>query len=253
MKIDLTDRVALVTGSAHRVGKKIAVELAARGVNIMVHYHSSDEDTVRDAVQAIKSEGVNAFTVQADISTPEGISTVFDAVREHYGKLDILVNSASVFHANTLLDMPLKDWQQSLDVNLTAPMLCTQAAARMMQDNGLNGGSIVNILDYGAVQPWASRVDHGVSKAGLLMLTKISALALGEHNIRVNGVLPGPVMKTEGMSDERWQEVGNRLPLRRPGQGEDVARAVAYLVSEDFLTGTVLSVGGGEHLISYWD
>jgi pteridine reductase len=147
------------------------------------------------------------------------------------------------------MDMSLADWQQSLNVNLTAPMLCTQQAVRMMDGNDGRGGSIINILDYGSVQPWVDRVDHGVSKAALLMLTKISALSLGARNIRVNGVLPGPVMKSPGLPEERWQQVGARTPLGRSGEAEDVARAVAYLASEDFITGAVLAVSAGEHLI----
>lgn len=248
MQIDLTDQVALVTGSARRVGRAIALELARQGVHILVHYNNSDDSTVRETLREIKSHGVDAFAVQADVSTREGVQVTFDAVREHFGRLHILVNSASVFHQNTLLDLTLADWQQSLAVNLTAPFLCTQAAVPLMRQNTPAGGAIVNILDFGSVRPWPQRVDHGVSKAGLLSLTEISAVALGPENIRVNGVLPGPVMKSPGLSDERWAQVGAALPIGRPGSQEDVARAVAYLVREDFITGAVLKVNGGEDL-----
>jgi NAD(P)-dependent dehydrogenase (short-subunit alcohol dehydrogenase family) len=248
MQVDLTERVALVTGSAHRVGKAIALELAKNGVNILVHYHSSEESTVRETTQEIKSYGVDAYAVQADVSTNEGVKTVFDAVKENYGKLDILVNSASIFSANTFMNVTLDDWNKSLSVNLTAPFLCMQAAARLMQDNSLEGGSIVNILDYGAVNPWPDRVDHNISKSGLYMLTKVGAMSLGEYNIRVNGVLPGPVMKDAGTSDEQWQQIGQRSPLGRTGNAGDVARTVVYLVSENYITGTVVKVNGGEDL-----
>lgn len=248
MQIDLTEQFALVTGSAHRVGKAIAVELARAGVNILVHYHRTDEAIVRDTVQEIKSYGVDAKSVQADISTPEGVHHIFTAMMEHYGRLDILINSASSFTQNDLLDVSLEDWNLSLSTNLTAPFLCTQQAARMMMRNVPSGGSIVNILDYGAVRPWAKRVDHGISKAGLLMLTKVSAISLGKHNIRVNGVLPGPVLQDTGSSDQYWDELAQRLPLGRTGEADDVGRAVAYLCRESFVTGTVLAVNGGEAL-----
>lgn len=248
MRVDLSDQVALVTGSAHRVGKAIALELARHGVNILVHYHNSSDSTVRETLHEIKSNGVGAFAVQADISKPEGVETVFAALKEHYNRLDILVNSASVFKANKLMDVSLADWQLSLDVNLTAPFLCTQAAARMMRENDPSGGAIINICDYGSVRPWPERVDHNISKAGLKMLTEVSAVSLGPDNIRVNGVLPGPVLKAPGTSDEAWAKAGQRSPLKRPGAGEDVARAVAYLVSEDYITGTILPVNGGETL-----
>lgn len=248
MQIDLNNQVALVTGSAKRVGRAIALELAKNGVNIMVHYHSSDEDQVRDTLHEIKSHGVDAFDVQADISTQAGVNTVFDAVKEHFGRLDILVNSASIFHKNDLMETSLDDWQKSLDINLTAPFMCTQSAVHLMRQNDPSCGAIINILDYGAVRAWADRADHSVSKAGLLMLTKISALSLGKDNIRVNGVLPGPVMRDAGNSEERWEKIGQSLPIGHTGEASDVGRAVVYLVGEDFITGTVLKVNGGEDL-----
>lgn len=248
MQIDLTDQVALVTGSAHRVGKAIALELAKCGVHILVHYHTADENIVRDTVHEIKSHGVDAFAVSADISTPDGVETVFHAIQEHFENLNILVNSASVFHQHALMHVTLEDWQESLDVNLTAPLLCTQMAVRLMRDNAPPGGTVINICDYGSIKPWPDRVDHNVSKAGLLMLTQVSALSLGEENIRVNAVLPGPVMKSSGMSEDAWETIGKKSPLGRTGSPEDVARAVAYLAAEDYITGTVLHVNGGEHL-----
>lgn len=250
MKVDLTEQVALVTGSARRVGKAIAMELARAGCNIMVHYNNTDESLVRDAVQDMKSLGVDAFSVQADISTPEGVETVFNAVATEFGHLDILVNNASSFTKNSLMDVDIVDWETSINVNLTAPFLCTQSAVKMMRENDPPGGSVVNILDYGAMNPWPDRVDHNVSKAGLLMLTKVSALSLGADNVRVNGVLPGPVLQDSGSSDERWREIGDLLPIGYTGNPEDVARAVVYLASENFVTGTVIEVNGGETLQS---
>lgn len=248
MRIDLQDQVALVTGSAHRVGRAIALELARQGVNILVNYHSADEDTVRDTVHEIKSFGVDAFPIQADISKPKGVESVFDAIDEHYGRLDILVNSASVFPAGPLIDVSYEDWQRTLDVNLTAAFLCTQSAVKMMRENDEKKGAIVNIIDKGAVTPWPQRPHHGISKAGLWMLTQTSAIEFAP-TIRVNAVLPGPVMAPPGMSDERWQEIGETQTLvQHVGEADDVARAVAYLVSEDFITGSMIMVNGGEHL-----
>jgi len=248
MQKDLTEKIALVTGSAHRVGRVIALELAKEGANIMVHYRSASDDAVRDTLHEIKSHGVDAFSVQADVSTQDGVETIFNAVKEHFGRLNILVNSASVFHQNTLMDVSFDDWQQSLAVNVTAPFLCTQAAARMMRENDPAGGAIVNILDYGAIRPWKERVDHNVSKAALAMLTRVSALSLGADNIRVNGIIPGPVLKDAGNNDNSWQKIGESLPIGRTGSPEDVGRAAVYLAREDFITGTLLEVNGGEHL-----
>lgn len=248
MRIDLQDQIALVTGSAHRVGRAIALDLARQGVHILVNYYSSDENTVRDTVHEIKSFGVDAFPVQADISKPDGVAKVFDEIREHFGHLNILVNSASVFPQGNLLDVSFEDWQRTLDVNLTSAFLCTQSAVKMMRENDPQGGAIVNIIDKGAVTPWPQRPHHGISKAGLWMLTQTAAIEFAP-DIRVNAVLPGPVLAPPGMSEERWQEIGKTQTLvGHAGSAEDVARAVTYLVSEDFITGSMIQVNGGEHL-----
>jgi len=248
MQIELNNQVALVTGSAHRVGKAIAMALAREGVHIMVHYNSADEDMVRDALRAMKSLGVDAFAVQADISQPQGIETVMQAVQANFGRLNILVNSASVFPGADLLDVSLESWNLTLNVNLRAPFLFTQQAARMMRENVASGGAIINICDQGAYAPWPKRPHHGISKAGLWMLTQVSALSLAP-DIRVNAVAPGPVMKTDdGMSDVEWEKYGGTLPLKHTGDADDVGRAVVYFARETFITGMLLHVNGGEHL-----
>lgn len=250
MQIDLKDKVALVTGSAQRVGRAIALELARRGVHIMVHYNSAANDELRTTIQDIKSLGVDAFSVQADLTTADGVGKMFSAVREQFGRLNILVNSASNFQKRQLLDVTLEEWNQTLAINLTAPFLCTQAATAMMRENSPTGGAIINICDKGADKPWPEYAHHGVSKAGLLALSQVSAVSLGP-DIRVNAIIPGPVMKPAGrsMTDDEWAAVGAKLPLEQVGEAEDVARAVVYLASESFLTGTVIHVNGGEHLI----
>jgi NAD(P)-dependent dehydrogenase (short-subunit alcohol dehydrogenase family) len=249
MVSDLNDQVALVTGSAHRVGRAIALELARSGAHILVHYHSSSPEAVRSTVQDIKSLGVDAFAVQADVGTAEGVEQIFAAVREHFGRLNILVNSASNFQKRRLLEVTLEEWQQTLAINLTGPFLCTQAAAALMQQNNPPGGVIVNICDRGVDGPWPEYAHHGVSKAALWSLTQVSAVSLGP-DIRVNAVVPGPVMKPAGrsMSDEAWEAVGKTVPLQRTGSADDVARAVAYLARESFITGALIHVNGGEHL-----
>lgn len=250
MRIDLSDQVALVTGSAHRVGKAIALELAREGVHIMVHYHSAPEKEVRDTLHEIKSFGVDAFAIQADVSSPEGVGKVFEAIGEHFGRLDILVNSASNFQKRNLMEVTLEDWQTTMNINLTGPFLCTQSAVRLMRENSPSGGTIINICDKGAIEPWPEYPHHGVSKAGLLSLTMVSAVSLGP-DVRVNAIIPGPVLKPAGssMSDADWEKVGQKTALRRTGSPEDVGRAAVYLARESFITGTVIHVNGGEHLV----
>ncbi len=249
MQVDLKDKVALVTGSARRVGKAIALELAKQGARILVHYHRAEAAEVRDTLQEIKSLGADACGVAADISRAEGVETLFEALEESFGRLDIVVNSASVFQRRDLLDVSLEDWDLTMAVNLRAPFLITQRAARLMAGNPIPGGVIVNICDQGADGPWKARPHHGISKSALWMLTQVSALSLGPA-VRVNAVVPGPVLKPAGRetTDEAWAQKGERSPLVRTGQPEDVARAVAFLCREDYITGELLHVNAGEHL-----
>jgi pteridine reductase len=259
MRIQLPQQVALVTGGAHRVGRAIALCLAQAGAHVLIHYHQSDDATVRDTLHALKSHGVEADAVQADLATADGVATVFAAVRERFGRLHILVNSASIFQKRSLLDVTLDEWRQTLDINLTAPFLCTQAAVPLMREtlqkdthsdltDGPASAAIINICDKGALEPWPDYAHHGISKAGLLMLTKVSAASLGP-DVRVNAIIPGAVLKPPTYSDERWAQSGARVPLQRNGTAEDVGRAVVYLAAEPFISGAVLTVDGGDSVV----
>lgn len=241
--IDMKGKVALVTGSARRVGKAIALALATQGMRQIVHHSSSDHDAQQTANE-IRASGGEVFIVKADLSDPAQIEQLFDAVRQRYGRLDLLVNSASAFQRAQIADLPLQDWQHILDVNLTAPFLCSQQAARLMND----GGAIINIVDLSAFYPWKNYPHHSVSKAGLKMLTEVLALSLGP-TIRVNAIAPGPILRDEGNSPEQWAKTGQRLPLQRTGEPEDVAQAVVFLATQPFITGATLRVDGGEALI----
>ncbi|MFC1959961.1 SDR family NAD(P)-dependent oxidoreductase [Chloroflexota bacterium] len=246
MQQSLTDKVALVTGSAHRVGKAIALALAAEGVHIIVHYHGS-EAAAQETVREIKSHGVKAISYRADQSDPEEVAGLFAAIGEAFGRLDILVNSAGMFQKTDFLDISYEEWQRVININLTGPFLCTQQAARLMLQQQPPGGTIINIIDNSAFQPWPGFTHHSVAKTGVLTLTKLLARRLAP-TIRTNAIAPGPVLKEPGRSDESWAQVAARLPLQRNGAPEDVGRAAVYLAREDFLNGAIINVDGGEHL-----
>ena len=249
MRIDLSGKVALITGAAQRVGRVIALNLADQGVSIMVHYNRSTRSQVRETLQEIKSRGVAAESVQADLSLTEGVESLMTEAAARFDQLDIIVNNASVFQARELLEVSLEDWELTMAVNLRAPFLITQRAARIMAENPVPGGVIINICDAGADGPWEKYPHHGISKSALWMLTQVSALSLGP-DIRVNAIVPGPIMKSagRGTSDEEWTKIGQRSVLRKTGSPEDLARAVVYLCSEDHITGELLRVNAGEHL-----
>jgi len=242
--MELTGKVAVVTGSAHRVGKTIAMALARAGAHIVVHYHGSSQAPA--TVAEIEALGVRAIGVAADLASPAGATAVFEAAAREFGGVDVLVNSASNFQKANVLTLSPEDWQDTLNINLSAPFFCAQLAARSMLERG--GGAIVNIVDLSALRPWATYPAHSVSKAGLVMLTQVLAKALAP-TIRVNAVASGPVMKPDDWSDARWQATGAHTLLKRTGSGYDVARAVLFLLREDYVTGTTVRVDGGRSIV----
>ncbi len=239
--MDLKNKISLVTGGAHRVGKAIALELAAAGAHVVVHYRSAADEAAQ-TVAEIEALGVRALAVPADLSTEAGIDALFAATQAAFGALDVLVNSAAGMDPGDARTVTRAAWQQVLDVNLTAPFFCAQAAAKLMA--GRSGAAIVNINDLAGRQPWTRYAAHSVSKAGLTMVTKLLAKALAPE-IRVNEVAPGPVLKPDDWDDARWAKSGAHTLLKRTGSGYDVARAVRFLLEADYITGETLVVDGG--------
>lgn len=246
MEQDLHGKVVLVTGGARRVGKGIALGFARAGAHVAIHHHSSPGEAAETADQ-IRAFGVRAWVVQADFSKRELVAPAIEEAAGHFGGLDVLVNSASVFGSGDFLDLPADDWQQALDLNVSAPFYATQAAARLMRQQN-TPGSIVNIADNSGLHPWPRRPQHSVSKAGLIMLTQVSAAALAPYQIRANCIVLGPILPSPGMSADDWRAVEARLPLLHSGDADDPARAAVFLAANDFVTGAILHVDGGESL-----
>jgi NAD(P)-dependent dehydrogenase (short-subunit alcohol dehydrogenase family) len=242
----LNGKVVFVTGSARRVGRGIALGFAAQGANLVIHHSNSDSEAEQTAQEA-RALGVDALIVKGDYSRYEDIARNFEQVKAHYSRVDVMVNSASNFHQTPLLDIPPDEWQSVLDVNLSAPFWCTQHAARIMRDLTITG-SIINIADNSGLRPWGKRPHHSISKSGLIMLTKVTARALAQYQIRANCLVLGPILPSPGMTDQDWQRIEDRLPLKRSGDVDDVARAAIFLAANDYITGAVLRVDGGEWL-----
>ncbi|MBN2305080.1 MAG: SDR family oxidoreductase, partial [Anaerolineae bacterium] len=226
----LDQKVALVTGSAHRVGKAIALALARRGAHIAVHYGSS-EQAARETVTEIAALGVRTIPVQADLRDPGQIEGLFKAVGDEFGRLDVLVNSAASFVHQPLDSITLDDWDDVMQANLRAPFLCIQHAARLMRQSERPAdqpAAIVNIADLSGVFPWHNFVQHGISKAGLIQLTRIAAKDLGP-DIRVNAIAPGAILPPPGMDSAAWERMGQHVPLKRVGHADHVGQTVVFL------------------------
>jgi NAD(P)-dependent dehydrogenase (short-subunit alcohol dehydrogenase family) len=240
--MEIEGRVALVTGGAHRLGRAFSLALAGAGADVVVNYNTSVRDAERTAAD-IEASGRRAHIVQADVSRAGDIRRLVEETERRFGRLDILVNSASLFERSPVADITEADWDRVLDVNLKGPFLLSQGAAPLLARDG--GGVIVNIVDLSALQPWPSYAHHAVSKAGLLHLTKVLARALAPA-IRVNAIAPGTVLPPEDGNAEAGSE---RRVVPEDGSPEDVTRALLFLVRSDFVTGEHLVVDGGRMLL----
>jgi NAD(P)-dependent dehydrogenase (short-subunit alcohol dehydrogenase family) len=242
--MDLAGRVALVTGGARRVGRSLALGLANGGADVVVNYHTSEADA-RRTVAEIEAIGRRAVAVRADVASRTDVAAMIDHVAKEFGRLDVVVNSASLFRSTPFLAIDEKDWDRVLAVNLKGPFLVIQAAAAMLAaDQGL----VVNLADLSALQPWPGFAHHTVSKAGLAQLTKVAARALAPR-VRVNCIAPGTVLPPEDYTQEQIADLRDHTALKRLGSPADVVRALLFLVESDFVTGEIVVVDGGRSLM----
>ncbi|HEX7119798.1 MAG TPA: SDR family oxidoreductase [Longimicrobiales bacterium] len=244
--MELNGSVALVTGGARRVGRAISLALARAGADVVVNYFRSAE-AAEATVAEIAALGRRAIAVHGDVARKPDIVALVRRAAEVFGRLDVVVNNASMFETAPLLAIDETDWDRVLAVNLKGPFLLAQAATPLLRRDG--GGVIVNIADLSAFQPWPSYAHHSVSKAGLVHLTRVLALALAP-DIRVSCIAPGTVLPPEGYTGEQVLRGIERTPLKKLGSPDDVARALLYLVESDFVTGEVVVVDGGRMLRS---
>ena len=232
-------QLALVTGAAHRLGKVFALTLARAGYDILLHYHSA-EDEARQTQSEIESIGRRVIPSRADLTNPVQISALLSGVES----LGVLVNSAAFMPSGNMESLSIENWDSSLDLNLRAPFLLAQECAKKMTQGGL----IVNITDVGAQKAWSRYPSYTVSKAALESLTKILARALAPK-IRVNAIAPGFVLQSDIVSVEEWERLINRIPLKRPARGEEIASALEFLLKNEYITGQTIVVDGGYSLI----
>ncbi|MBI3668525.1 MAG: 3-oxoacyl-ACP reductase FabG [Acidobacteria bacterium] len=236
-------RVALVTGAARRIGRSIALKLAAEGAAIVVNYRNSKAEAEKVAAQIAGMER-RAMAWQADVSRREEVARMFAAVEREFGRLDILVNNAGMFFSVPFEKLTEEQWDTILDANLKSQFLCAQAAAPLLRRSGR--GAIINLSSLGGLLAWPSYTHYCVSKAGSIMLTRCLARALAPE-ITVNSVAPGTI-SFPGDPPEVAEDFIRRAPLRKTGKPEDIAGTVAFLAQSEFITGQVFVVDGGRSL-----
>lgn len=240
---------AIVTGGSSGIGASCALELAARGANVVVNYRSSEQDAKR-VVSECEALGQNAIAIKADMANAQEIDHLFEQAISHFGSLEILVANAGLQNDASFTKMSLTQWQKVLEVNLTGQFLCAQAAARWFIKNH-TAGKIIHISSVHDKIPWAGHVNYAASKGGIDMLMKSAALELAPHKIRINSVSPGAI-KTD-INRDVWSDgdkataLKELIPLDEIGEPDMVADAVSWLASDyaRYITGANLYVDGG--------
>ena len=238
----LQDKIVLVTGAARRVGRAIAEELAARGANLAIHYRSSEKEA-EDFRDELRAAGHPAEIFQADLTVFTELDTLIDRVSKEMGGLDVLINSASIYERTTFNEVEEADWDRHLDTNLKAPFFLSKSAARIMRERG--GGRIINIADAETQARWPGFLPYGISKAGLLAMTRGLAKLLAP-DILVNAIGPGNVLLPEDYTEDQAGKCLELIPLKRFGDPKDIARLTRFLIEEgDYITGAFIPVDGG--------
>jgi len=239
----LRGRVALVTGGGRRVGRALAVGLGEQGMRVAVHYHASDKGA-RETARLIEEAGGTPWIVAADLTSADAPEKLIAAVLAELGSLDVLVNSSAVMERTPVGEVTAAKWDAMMALNLRAPFLLAQAAAAPL---ARARGAIVNIADLAAFETWPAYIPHGISKAGVVYMTRALARTLAP-NVRVNAVAPGAVLLPEGWTKEDAAKLEESTPLARLGSPSDVVEAVLYLLRADYVTGEILIVDGGRHV-----
>lgn len=242
--MNLTGKVALITGSAKRVGKALAYAFAARGCKIVVHYHTSHQEA-EQTVQELLVAGYEAMAVQADITQEAEVARMVETAVARFSRIDVLVNNAALFFRTPVDTLSVEEWEQMLDVNLTGTFLCAQQIGLRMREWGR--GHIINIADVAGQRPWADYIPYSVSKACVITLTQGLALELAPE-VMVNAIIPGPVLfQDETPEPVRQREIEKTL-AKRAGTPEEVAELVVFVAESDYSTGGLFHIDGGRAL-----
>lgn len=243
--MDLQQKTVFITGGAVRIGREIALAFASAGANVLIHYHTSAREAAQ-TVEEIRSYGVASQPFQADLQDAKAVEKLCDAALQSCNGIDILVNCASFLKPTPFPSKQYDDWDTITAVSIDAPYHLANRLTPAMLDK--REGTIINILDLSIWQAWSNFTAHSVGKSGLLALTRQLALELSP-DVRVNAVMPGYVLPPAHFSHEKIEAIAKQIPLKRWGKPQEVAKAVLFLARADYITGTVLPIDGGAHLL----
>lgn len=241
--MELRGRVALVTGAGRRVGRALAVGLGGEGMHVAVHYHASGGEA-QETGRLIAAAGGSASLIAADLTRDEAPDQVVRQVVREFGALDVLVNSSAVMERMPLGAVTVARWDAMMALNLRAPFMLAQSAAPHLRPKA---GAIVNIADLAAFETWPAYIPHGISKAGIVYMTRALARTLAPE-IRVNAIAPGAVLLPDDWRADDAARLRDSTPLCRLGSPDDVVQAMLYLLRADYVTGETIIVDGGRHV-----
>jgi 3-oxoacyl-[acyl-carrier protein] reductase len=245
--LNLTDRVAMITGGAGGLGLALADKLAALGADVVVNDIPQAEEAAERVAEMVRKHGRKALVALGSVTSADDVGKTVDAALEEFGKIDILINNAGITRDGLLIRMSEQDWDMVLEINLKGSFLCTKAVARPMMK--ARYGRIVNIASVAGVMGNAGQANYSASKGGLIALTKTTAKELASRSITCNAVAPGFIetRMTEVLDEQVRAQWLQNIPLGRPGTPEDVADVVAFLASDAaaYVTGQVLNIDGG--------
>ena len=245
--MDLSNRVAIVTGSARGIGRAIALKLAEAGANIVVNDIAAASESLEKTAEEIRALGRQTLAVTADVSSPEDVARLVETAASNFGKIDILVNNAGVTRDQLIIRMSDEEWDTVINIDLKSAFLCTRAVLRHMLRQ--RWGRIISIASVVGIIGNAGQANYASAKAGVIGLTKSIAKEVGSRGITANAIAPGFIetRMTEQLDEKQRQALLERIPLGSLGTPRDVAEAVAFLASEEarYITGQVLNVDGG--------
>ena len=246
----MTRAVALITGAGRRIGAEVARHLHAADYNLILHYHTSNNDITSLCKELNTSRENSCIAIQADLCDVDAVNTLAQQAIDQWQGLDVLINNASSFYPTKIGEIALKDWEDLLGTNLRAPLFLSQACAPALKQRC---GSIINIADIHGERPLSGHTVYCVAKAGNIMLTKSLAKELAP-DIRVNGIAPGTILWPENAAEintEVQQTILKRIALKKIGEPADIAKAILFLSRDaPYITGQILPVDGGRNLVS---
>ena len=242
--MNLQGAVAVITGSARRLGRQMAIALAQEGADVVINYRTSEADA-RETADLVRAQGRRSLCVQADVSQSAAVQTLLDTTLSELGRADVLIANASTFHRTPIESIREEDWNDLMDNNLRAAFLSARAFGLSMRDR--NGGVIIMLADTAGTRPWIGYTPYSVAKAGVIALTRALARELAPK-VRVNAIAPGPILFPDDYDDESQRREIDRTLLKRKGEPKDISDAAIALIRNDYITGALLPVDGGRTL-----